>query len=79
LFFQDKSSLMVVTPTGKPYELVAFDNGSRSAKYHSFVVSLFCFRDVWLNYLQEACGGVRARAPTIKSPQKLKVRIFLVL
>ncbi len=55
---QDKSSLVVVTPTGKPYELVAYDNPTR---------------DVWLTYLTEACGGVRARAPTIKTtPQKLK-------
>ncbi len=54
---QERSSLVVVTPTGKPYELVAYDNATR---------------DVWLTYLTDACGGVRARAPTIKSPQKLK-------
>ena len=56
---QEKASLVVISPSGKPYELVALDNGTR---------------DVWLNYLTDACGGARARAPTIqlRAPQKLK-------
>ncbi len=27
---------------------------------------------MWLNYLTDACGGSRSRAPTIKSPAKLQ-------
>lgn len=55
---QDKAALVVVTPSGKPYELVALDPGTR---------------DVWLNHLMDACGGARARAPTIKTmPKKLQ-------
>lgn len=52
---QDKAALVVVSPTGKPYELVAFDNGAR---------------DVWMHFLTEACGGQRSRAPTLKPSQR---------
>jgi hypothetical protein len=59
---QDKAALVVVTQTGKPYELVAYDNATR---------------DVWLTYLTEACGGVRARAPTIKTAPQQKLKGWL--
>ena len=54
---QEKAALVVVSPTGKPYELVAFDNGAR---------------DVWMHYLTEACGGQRFRAATIKQTPALQ-------